>query len=59
LAIITIGISIVLALNYTAKHIPNVGYFIAGGFILAFLLEIGLRLVTKRVVKKQIIEERR
>ena len=57
LSIITIGISIVLALNYTAKHIPNVGYFIAGGFILAFLLEIGLRLVTKRVVKKQIIEE--
>jgi len=57
LAIITIGISIILALNYTAKHIPDVGYFIAGGFILAFLLEIGLRLVTKRVVKKQIIEE--
>jgi len=55
LAIVTIVIAIVLALNYTAKHIPDVGYFIAGGFILAFLLEIGLRLVTKRVVKKQIV----
>jgi amino acid transporter len=55
LAIVTIGIAIVLALNYTSKHIPNVGYFIAGGFVLAFLLEIGLRLVTKRVIKKQII----
>jgi len=53
LAIITIGVAIVLALNYTSKHIPNVGYFIAGGFVLAFLLEIGLRLVTKRVITKQ------
>ncbi len=53
LAIITIGIAIVLALNYTSKHIPNVGYFIAGGFVLAFLLEIGLRLITKRVITKQ------
>ncbi len=53
LAIITIGIAIVLALTYTSKHIPNVGYFIAGGFVLAFLLEIGLRLITKRVITKQ------
>ncbi len=53
LAILTIGIAIVLALSYTSKHIPHVGYFIAGGFVLAFLLEIALRLVTKRVVLKQ------
>jgi len=54
LAIVTISIAIVLALNYTGKHIPNVGYFIAGGFVLAFVMEIGLRLITKRVVSKQI-----
>ena len=54
-AIISIGLAIVLALNYTSKHIPNVGYFIAGGFVLSFLLEIGLRLLTKRVITKQII----
>ncbi len=54
LAIITIITAIVLALMYTSKHIPNVGYFIAGGFVLAFMLEIGLRLITKRVILKQI-----
>lgn len=53
LAIVTIGIAIVLALAYTSKHIPHVGYFIAGGFVVAFLLEITLRLITKRVVLKQ------
>ena len=53
LAILTIAIAIVLALNYTSKHIPNVGYFIAGGFILAFLIEIALRVVTKRVITSQ------
>lgn len=54
LAIVTITIAIILALNYTGKYIPNVGYFIAGGFVLAFAMEIGLRLITKRVVSKQI-----
>ena len=53
LAIITIAIAIVLALNYTSKHIPNVGYFIASGFVLAFVIEIGLRFFTKRVIKGQ------
>ncbi len=55
LAIITIGVTIVLALNYTSKHIPNVGYFIASGFVLAFFIEIALRLISKRVVSRQII----
>jgi amino acid transporter len=54
LAILTIATAIVLALSYTSKHIPNVGYFIAGGFVLAFLLEIALRLITKRVILTQI-----
>ena len=52
-AILTIAVAIVLALGYTSKHIPNVAYFIAGGFVLAFMIEIGLRIVTKRVIKKQ------
>jgi len=56
LAIMTIAIAIVLALQYTSKHIPNVGYFIVVGFVMAFLIEIGLRLVTKRVIKKQITD---
>jgi len=53
LAILSIAIAIILALQYTSKHIPNVGYFIASGFVLAFIIEIALRLITKRVVKKQ------
>jgi len=53
LAIVTIALAIILALNYTSKHIPNVGYFIAGGFVLAFAIEIGLRLMTKRVISPQ------
>lgn len=53
LAILTIALAIGLALNYTSKHIPNVGYFVAGGFVLAFLIEIGLRMTTKRVISGQ------
>ncbi|SFV56847.1 FIG01146408: hypothetical protein [hydrothermal vent metagenome] len=53
LAIVTIAVAIILALNYTSSHIPNVGYFIAGGFVLAFAIEIGLRLITKRVISPQ------
>ncbi len=52
-AIVTIIVAIILALNYTGRHIPGVGYFIAGGFALAFMLEIILRVSTKRVIKKQ------
>ncbi len=53
LAIVTMFIAIILALQYTSKHIPNVGYYIAIGFILAFLIEICLRILTKRTIKKQ------
>ena len=53
LAIIAIVAAIVLALNYTSEHIPNVGYYIAIGFVLAFAIEIILRLMTKRVILKQ------
>ncbi len=53
LAIIGITLAIILALQYTSKHIPSVGYFIAGGFVIAFIIEIVLRIFTKRIVKKQ------
>ncbi len=52
-AILTIAVAIVLALQYTSKHIPNVGYFIATGFVLSLVIEIGFRLITKRVISKQ------
>ncbi len=55
LAIVTMLTAIVLALQYTSKHIPNVGYFIAVGFFLAFVIEIALRLFTHRVIKKQTV----
>ena len=54
LAIIGTFLAIALALNYTSKHIPSVGYYIAAGFFIAFIIEVSLRLITKRVVKKQI-----
>ena len=53
LAIATMLIAIILALQYTAKHIPNVGYYIAIGFVIAFLIEVALRIFTKRTVKQQ------
>lgn len=53
LAIVTMLIAIVLAMQYTAKHIPNVGYDIAIGFFIAFLIEIALRIFTKRTIKQQ------
>lgn len=53
LAILATFTAIILALQYTSKHIPAVGYYVAGGFVLAFLIEIALRLTTKRVIKKQ------
>jgi len=56
LAIIAIALAIILALNYTKNHIPNVGYLLASGFVIAFLIETVLRLATKRVIKKQVKE---
>jgi len=55
LAIVTMATAIVFALQYTSKHIPNVGYFLAGAFFLAFIIEIALRIFTKRIIQKQTI----
>ena len=52
-AIITLSITIVLALIYTSKHIQGIGYYILGGFLLSYGLEILLRLITQREIKKQ------
>ncbi|MDQ7044205.1 MAG: APC family permease [Sulfurimonas sp.] len=54
-AIVTMLSAIVLALEYTSKNIPNVSYYIAAGFFISFLIEIGLRIFTKRVIKQQIL----
>lgn len=53
LAIASIALAIVLALSYTHQHIPSVGRDIAVGFFLAFVIEIGLRLFSKRIIKAQ------
>ena len=53
IAIVSIVSAIVFALNYTSKHIPSVGYYIAIGFVLAFAVEIMFRLITKRVIIRQ------
>ncbi|MFK5882290.1 MAG: APC family permease [Sulfurospirillum sp.] len=55
-SIITLIATIVLAFIYTSKHVENIGYYIIGGFILSYALEMILRLATKRVVQKQIRE---
>jgi len=52
-SILTLMVTIVLALIYTARHVENIGYYIVGGFILSYALEMILRLGTKRVIKKQ------
>ena len=52
-AIISLSVTIVLALIYTSKHISGIGYYVVGGFILSYILEMTLRLVTKRKILKQ------
>jgi amino acid transporter len=53
LAILTISTTIILAYNYMSKHIDNLWYLIIWSFILAFLIEISLRLFTWREINKQ------
>ena len=52
-AIISLSVTIVLALIYTSKHISGIGYYVVGGFVLSYILEMALRLVTKRKILKQ------
>lgn len=45
-----------LTLYYTRLHAPDIGYYILGAFALAFGIEVVLRLATKRVVTRQIVD---
>ncbi|WP_456451969.1 APC family permease [Hydrogenimonas sp.] len=45
-----------LTLDYTCLHSPEIGYYMLGAFALAFAFEVLLRLVTKRVVSRQIVD---
>ncbi len=45
-----------MTLVYTSRHEPMIGYYLFGAFSLAFLVEIGLRLATKRIVSRQIVD---
>jgi len=46
----------VLTLIYTAKHDPQIGYYLLAAFAFAFFAESILRLLTQRVVRKQIVD---
>ena len=53
-SIVALCITVVLSLIYTSKHIEGIGYYVVGGFVLSFALEVIFRLVNKRKVLKQI-----
>ncbi len=54
-AISMFGIAIV-TLYYTSKDMPMIGYDILSAIALAFIIEVMLRLITKRVISKQITQ---
>lgn len=43
------------ALMYSSHKLPSVGWYVAGAFFGAYVVEIVLRLSTKRVIKKHIL----
>lgn len=49
------GIS-ALTLHYTRQHDPAIGYYLLGAFVLCFLVEVSLRILTKRIVTRQIVD---
>jgi len=55
-AIVSIFGIVILTLRYTYLHHPQIGYYLLGAFGIAYLLELLLRLFTKRVICKQTIE---
>ena len=54
-AISMFGITL-LTLIYTAKHDPKIGYYLLAAFAFAFFAESILRLLTQRVVRKQVVD---
>ncbi|WP_200762979.1 APC family permease [Nitrosophilus alvini] len=55
LAILGMVATIVLTLMYTYKKMPQIPYYIMGALFLAFMTEVTLRLVTKRIILRQTI----
>lgn len=45
------------AIEYAARAMPHIIYYILGAFFLAFVFEVGLRLFTSRKIEKQVIAE--
>jgi amino acid transporter len=45
-----------LTLDYTRRHDPAIGYYLLGAFVLCFLVEVSLRIFTKRIVTRQIVD---
>jgi len=43
------------AIDYTSRAMPHIVYYILGAFFLAFIFEVGLRLISNRAIRKQII----
>ncbi len=54
-AVSMFGIAVV-TLYYTSKDMPMIGYNILAAIALAFTIEVMLRLITKRVITKQITQ---
>ncbi|ADV46233.1 APC family permease [Nitratifractor salsuginis] len=45
-----------LTLHYTRLHDPAIGYYLLGAFVLCFLVEVSLRIFTKRIVTRQVVD---
>jgi len=56
LAAISIFIVIVLTLIYTSRHDTMIAYYMLAAFAIAFTIEVALRLFSKRIVSRQIID---
>ena len=58
LAIVGTFSAAAFAIHYSSKAMPNLIYYIAGAFSLAFMFEIFMRVVHQRVIKKQHINDK-
>jgi len=56
LAAISIFVVIVLTLIYTSRHDTMIAYYMLATFAIAFSIEVALRLFSKRIVSRQIID---
>lgn len=56
LAILSMFTIAIITLIYTSSHNPMIAYYLLSAFALSFLVEVVLRLTTKRIVSRQIID---